>query len=197
MTISSIHANHSETAAGPGEVPSQDAREGSAARTAENGTLREVTDQAKLSALAPRIRSLFSEIAGSGGTVLETLSDNIEKLQDGFVETLYSVLSEENIDLSEKMTLRLDGDNNLTVAGDHPEKDRVNAVLAGQSALSSAFGEIASQSEVLRDMTNINKVITRHAGMEAYAASGQERSLFSIYQMSLKGDMSHFYFSRP
>ena len=197
VTISSININHPRTVVGPSDVPLQDAREVSAVKTAEIGTLQEVTDQAKLSALAPRIQSLFREIAGSDGNVLETLSGNIEKLQDGFVETLYSVLSKENIDLSQKMTLRLDGGNNLTVAGDHPEKDHVNAMLADQPALSSAFGEIASQSEVLRDMTNINKVITRHTGMEAYAVSDRAQSVPSIYQMSLKGDMSHFYFSRP
>ena len=197
VTISSININHPGTVVGPSEVPPQDAREVFAVKTAEIGTLQEVTDQAKLSVLAPRIQSLFREIAGSGGNVLETLSGNIEKLQDGFVETLYSVLSKENIDLSQKMTLRLDGDNNLAVAGDHPEKDRVNVMLANQPALSSAFGEIASQSEVLRDMTNINKVITRHTGMDAYAVSGRAQSVLSIYQMSLKGDMSHFYFSRP
>lgn len=196
MTISSIYTNQPGVMPGPGEVPAQDAREGSTAKAVESGTLQEVTDQAKLSALAPRIQAMFSEGAGSGGNVADTLSANIEKLQDGFVETLYTVLSEENIDLTQKMTLRLDGESGLTVAGEHPEKDHINGVLAGHPALSSAFGEIASQSEVLRDIANINKVITRHTGMEAYTSAGLDRSPMSIYQISMKGDMSHFYFSR-
>jgi len=196
VTISSIYINQPGVMPGPGEVPAQDARENSAAKAVESGTLQEMTDQAKLSALAPRIQAMFSEGAGTGGNVADTLSANIEKLQDGFVETLYNVLSEENIDLSHKMTLRLDSNNGLTVAGDHPDKDQINAVLAGHPALSSAFGEIASQSEVLRDIANINKVITRHTGVEAYSSAGAERSAMSIYQISMKGDMSHFYFSR-
>lgn len=196
MTISSIYTDLPGVMPVTSEAPVQDTREGSAVKTTENGTLQEVTDRAKLSALAPRIQAMFSDGAGPDKNVTDTLSANIEKLQDGFVDALYSVLSEENIDLSQKMTLRLDGDSVLTVVGEHPEKNRVNAVLSGCPVLSSAFGEIASQSEVLRDIENINKVITRHTGMEAYTSSGLERSALSIYQMSMKGDMSHFYFSR-
>jgi hypothetical protein len=92
------------------------------------------------------------------------------------------------------MTLRLNPDGMLSVSGDHPEKAKVDKVLAEKPALSSAFSEIASQSEELRDITNINKVMTRQTGAEAYAA-GSAKAPFSIYQMSLKGDMSHFYFS--
>lgn len=196
MTISSIYTNQPGVMPSPGEVPAPGAREGSAANAGESGTLQEVTDQAKLSALAPRIQAMFSQGAGSGGNVADTLSTNIEKLQDGFVETLYAVFYKENISVSQKITLRLDDRSRLTVAGEHPEKEHINSVLAEHSALSSAFGEIASQSEVLRDIANINKVITRHTGMEAYTSAGFDRSPMSAYQISMKGDMSHFYFSR-
>ncbi|MCC8193531.1 MAG: hypothetical protein LIP28_02650 [Deltaproteobacteria bacterium] len=156
-----------------------------------------MTDQAKLSELAPRIRAVLDEIAGTENNVLDTLSGNIEKLQDGFIDTLYTTLAQENIDLSQKMTLRLDGNSVLTVAGQHPEKERVDSILAENPTLSTAFSEIASQSEVLRDIANINKVVTRHSGMEAYAATGNDKTASPVYQMSLKGEMSHFYFSRP
>ncbi len=195
MTISSIHSNPS----GTGMVNEFSAPEmlGKATnRTSANDTLQEVTDQAKLSALAPKIQAMFSKGAGAGNNVLETLSANVEKLQDGFVDALYATFSGENINLAEKMTLRLDENNMLTVAGDHPEKSRVDAILNDNPALSAAFGEIASQSEVLRDITNINKIMTRQTGMEAYATNSDAGASNAVYQMSLKGEMSHFYFAR-
>ncbi|SBV93835.1 conserved hypothetical protein [uncultured delta proteobacterium] len=196
MTISSIYANQPGTVGSTGEKYTPDARGDAAGKAPGSGTLQEMTDQAKLSSLAPRIQAVLSEIAGSENNVLNTLSANVEKLQEGFIDTLYTTLSENGVDLTQKMTLRLDRNNSLTVAGEHPEKERMDAILSENPALSTAFGEIASQSEVLRDLTNINKVMTRHTGMEAYTASGADKSSYSVYQMSLKGDMSHFYFSR-
>lgn len=196
MTISSIHANQPGTVGNTGEMYTPDARSDAAGKTPAAGTLQEVTDQAKLSSLAPRIQAVLSEITGSENNVLHTLSANVEKLQEGFIDTLYTTLSENDVDLTQKMTLRLDRNSSLTVAGEHPEKERVDAILSQNPTLSTAFGEIASQSEVLRDLANISKVMTRHTGMEAYAASGADKSSYSIYQMSLKGEMSHFYFSR-
>ena len=196
MSISSIYANQPGTVGTPGEVHTSDSLGGNTGKAAAAGTLQEVTDQAKLSVLAPRIRAVLNEITGSDDNVLDTLSANVEKLQEGFIETLYTTLSEEQIDLSQKMTLRLGRDNTLIVAGEHPDKEHVDAVLARQPALSTAFNEIASQSELLRDIANINKVMTRHTGMEAYASSEHSKSAMAVYQMSLKGDMSHFDFSR-
>lgn len=196
MTICSIYMNRPGTIGKPGDLCTPETREAPTGSQDGRETLQEVTDRAKLSSVAPRIQAMFSEMAASGNNVLDTLSGNIARLQEGFIETLYTVLSEKNIDLSQKMTLRLDGSNALTVAGEHPEKERVDIILAGQPALSSAFDEIAAQSEVLRDITNINKVMTRQAGMDAYSAAEQGTFPSSVYQISLKGEMSHFYFSR-
>lgn len=195
MTISSIYANQPGAVGVPGEPHMPEPRNDAAPKVAEE-TLQEVTDQAKLSDVAPRIRAMLNEMAGSENNVVDTLSANVEKLQEGFVDTLYTTLSKGNIDLSHKMTLRLD-EGALTVTGEHPEKEKMDAILAENPALSAAFGEIASQSEVLRDIANINKVMTRQTGMGAYAASDNDRSVNAVYQMSLKGEMSHFYFSRP
>lgn len=196
MTISSIYTNQLGSAAKPGDFYAPDAQQSSGGSAPVRESLQEVTDQASLSALAPRIQAMLSEISGPEANVVGTLSENIEKLQDGFIETLYTVLSEENIDLNEKMTLRLDAADTLTVAGDHPDKERVESILANNPALSTAFGEIASQSEVLRDIANLNKVMTRQTGIAAYSHEKASSPTSAVYQMSLKGDMSHFYFSR-
>lgn len=157
--------------------------------------LGRLTDEASLSALAPRLRAVLEEIAGPGENVLDTLSRNVENLQEGFVETLYSTLTEAGVDVGEKLTMRLNGSNGLVVAGEHPQKELVEKAVEQNPALSSAFSEIAAQSELLRDIGNINKVMSRQNGLEQYAhmaASGGQ----AVYQMSLKGDMSHFYFGR-
>ena len=196
MTVSSIYTNHQGPTALTGGAHAPDVKQENPQTSAAGESLQEVTDQAKLSALVPRIRAALDEIAGSENNVLDTLSGNVQKLQDGFIETLYTTLSKESVNLSQKMTLRLNADSILTVAGDHQEKERVNAILAENPALSTAFGEIASQSEVLRDIVNINKVVTRHTGVDAYTAAANRRPPSTVYQMSLKGEMSHFYFSR-
>jgi hypothetical protein len=161
----------------------------------EGDELLRVTDAARLSKLAPRIRAVLEEMVGPESNVPETLSVNIGKLQESFVEGLYRVLSEESIDLSSKLTLHLDEDNTLVVAGTHPDKEKVENALAGRPALAAVFREIASQSELLRDISNISKVMTRQTGMEHYTRSGADAS-FAVYRMSLKGEMSHFYFTR-
>ncbi|MDR1125582.1 MAG: hypothetical protein LBM64_05920, partial [Deltaproteobacteria bacterium] len=61
--------------------------------------------------------------------------------------------------------------------------------------LSSAFREIASQSELLRDVSNISKVIGAQTGLASYQNSYHQPQ-DSAYQISLKGEMSHFYFSK-
>ena len=195
MTISSIYSSQPGVIAKPGDILSQEGNETSVGKSFRE-TLQEVTDQAKLSTVAPRIQAILSEVAGENGNVLQTLSSNVDRLQEGFLDTLYTALSDKNISLSEKLTLRLDSGKTLAVAGDHPEKERVEQVLNEQPALCEAFSEIASQSEVMRDIANINKVMTRQTGMEAYASANQVQSSFAVYQMSLKGEMSHFYFSR-
>ena len=195
MTISSIHTNQPGVVSKTGDLYATEQQTANGSVPVRE-SLQEVTDQARLSALAPRIQAMLSELSGPEGNVLGTLTDNIEKLQEGFIDTLYNTLSSENIDLNEKMTLRLDSSNGLVVAGEHSQKDRANALLAENPALSTAFGEIASQSEVLRDIANLNKVMTRQTGIAAYTADGAPPSASTVYQMSLKGDMSHFYFSR-
>ena len=192
----SIATSYSTTSGSfmPEAAPSVAAHKPTSSGGATKSALRQMTDQTRLSVLAPRIEAALREMVGPGGSFLLTLSSNVETLQEGFIETLYDVLTEEKIDLSDKITLRLE-DNALTVTGDHPEKARVDAALAKRSDLSAAFGEIASQSEILRDFGNISKVMTRHTG-EALPIPAFGTTAYAIYQISLKGEMSHFYFAK-
>ena len=163
---------------------------------AQGANLSQLTDEASLSSLAPRLQAVLTEIVRPEDNVLDTLTRNVENLQEGFVEALYTTLAGAGVDMAEKITLRLDSSNNLAVAGPHAQKENVENAVSQNPALSSAFSEIAAQSELLRDITNISKVMSRQGGLEQYSRmSGSNGS--TVYQMSLKGDMSHFYFGRP
>ena len=176
------------------EFPTTEAQAVPAPARDEAAALSELTDGASLSSLAPRLKVVLDEIAGPNDNVVSALNDNVTRLQDGFIDRLYSVLSGQGVDLSSKLTMRLDENDMLAVAGAHPEKTAVEASLAQHPELSAAFREIASQSELLRDMRNISKVMTTKGGIESYARmAGDGKG--AMYQMSLKGEMSHFYFS--
>jgi hypothetical protein len=157
--------------------------------------LSSLTDKASLSCLAPQLRNILQAIDNPGNNVLQAVSDNISNLQDVFVEAVSCTLEAEHIDLSRKITLRLNQEGNLGLADEHPDKERIDAALARVPELSSAFREIASQSELLRDVSNISKVIGARTGLASYQNSCN-RPQDSAYQISLKGEMSHFYFSK-
>ncbi|MEG6506810.1 hypothetical protein [Nitratidesulfovibrio sp. 1201_IL3209] len=171
------------------------------AQTADGGLAR-LTDSASLSALSPRLRSTLEDISERGGNVLETLEQNVADLQEGFLDTLSARLDEAGVSLDEKLTLSMDDEGALSVLGDHPDKARIQQTLSGAPELSSAFGELASQSEIIRDIRNLRRVVTARVGAAAYdavdavTADGASEGAASAYRVSLKGAMSHFYFGR-
>ncbi len=181
----------------PPVLPSSEGPEGTGGpsdRAAPPSELSRLTDTAGFATVAPRLQAVLAQMDDSGEeTVVTQLSDNVSRLQDGFVDSLYATLSGHGVDLSAKMTLKLSDDAQLCVAGEHPEKDRVNAALAESPELSAAFSEISSQSSALRDIRSLHSTVLQGSGLARYTAlSGNGDG----YQISLKGDMNHFYFSR-
>ncbi|MDL2306404.1 hypothetical protein LJC48_00030 [Desulfovibrio sp. OttesenSCG-928-C06] len=163
--------------------------------TSTASALSQLTDQASLSALAPRLQNILKAIDHPDDNVMQALSSNISSLQDAFVDEIYTSLAAQGIDLSEKITLQLNAENQLTLAQEHADKEKIEAALAGKPELSEAFSEIASQSELLRDVSNIGKVIGERTGLQSYQSASNAASNNS-YKISMKGEMSHFYFAR-
>ena len=129
-------------------------------------------------------------LADSQNAISESLAANITRLQDHFVEKLYLLLQQHHIDLSTKITLRLYSSAPLVALGEHPEKDRINACLACNPELGSIFGEIASQSAALQHLDSLYQLTSQ-------SLQGQNLpDVVKPYQVSLKGEMNHFYF-RP
>lgn len=137
----------------------------------------------------------LNRVLQSGDDIISLLTNNIFTLQDGFLETLYACLEEAGIDLEHKLTLRLDTAARLAPNGEHPDKDRVQAMLDRHPELAAAFVEIAAQSAALGHLRSLRTLSLYDNAADGYAAmvSGNgERT----YQISMKGDMNHFYFCR-
>lgn len=173
--------------------------DGNKEKAADNGTqsLASLTDSISLSSIDPKLRSVLEDISNQGGDVVDTLEGNIDTLQDGFLETLHGRLEEAGVSLDDKITLRLNEGDALEMVGTHPDKESVNTVLQQSPDLKEAFEEISSQSELVRDIKNIRKVVRNRSGFAQYAEAAAEADRGNdTYQLSIKGSFSHFYFTK-
>lgn len=127
--------------------------------------------------------------------IIETLAANISLLQDNFMDTFYARLQELGVNVSCKLTLRLDRSARLVLAGEHPDQDAINALLAEQDELADAFAEIAAQSAMLRDLRSLHTLAMYARAADSYVAMTAGAG-DCLYQLSMKGEMNHFYFTR-
>jgi len=154
-----------------------------------------LASKAAFACVIPQLRDAFEGIRQPGYSVLETLSSNIRELQDAFAQALYCELSQLGVDFSIKLSLRLDENTKLTLVGEHPDSDAIAAMLREKTDFSMAFVEIAAQSAAVRDLHNLSTLISASGAKNSYSAltalPGE-----NTYQVSLKGEMNHFYFTR-
>lgn len=153
-------------------------------------------DNFELSPASGRLDALLEEISDRGGNALDALKERAGNLQENFLDRLYTRLDEGGIDLTEKLTLRLNAEGRLSTAGEHPQKEHIDAMLADSPDLANTFMDIASHSELIRDIGNIRKTVFARSQVQQYEDTAQSNPV-SVYQLSLKGGMSHFFFSRP
>ncbi|MDR2162038.1 MAG: hypothetical protein LBO77_07895 [Desulfovibrio sp.] len=146
---------------------------------------------AGLARVAPCLMAALDREGEPGHTLQEDISDNIRLLQDAFVDALYSVLRDHCIRLEDKITLVLE-EKGLTMACVHPERERIEAILASSPELSAIFRELAAQSAALRDLKKL-----RNLALECLSPDRFPELLAQgpAYRVCLKGDMSHFYFA--
>ena len=154
------------------------------------------TDSFEISPMSGRLDTLLEEISDRGANALDALQERASALQENFLDRLYTQMDAQDIDLQDKVTLRLDNDGRLATSGEHPQKEQINAMLAQSPDLAETFKDIASHSELMRDIGNIRKTVSARSQMQQYEATAQDNPM-SVYQLSLKGGMSHFFFSRP
>ncbi len=143
-------------------------------------------------ALRPHLHEL-SRATNPENPLGEIIRENIDVLQEIFIERVFELFRRKGINTESKVTLRLDKRENLAVLDDGPEKTLVDKTLGGAPELSGIFREIALQSELLRDMNNISRLLNDdlRQGGEYARLPGH-----LLYQITFKGEMSHFYFAR-
>lgn len=160
-------------------------------------SLSKLTDSISLSSIDPKLRSVLEDISDRGGNVVDALEGNIDTLQEGFLDTLHTRLGEAGVNLDEKITLRLNESDALEQVGNHPDKETIDGVLKESPDIKEAFEEIATQSELVRDIKNIRKVVRTRGGAAQYAEAAAEANTgHDTYQLSIKGSFSHFYFAK-
>ena len=152
-------------------------------------------DSFEASAMSGKLDALLEDISDRGANALDALKERAGALQENFLDGLYNKLDESGIDLQEKLTLRLNPQGNLSTAGEHPQKERIDAMLADSPELADAFKDIASHSELARDIGNIRKTVSARSQVQQYESVAESNPM-SVYQLSLKGGMSHFFFSK-
>lgn len=153
-------------------------------------------DSFELSPASGRLDAMLEEISDRGANALDALKERAGALQENFLDRLYARLDNGGVDLTEKLTLRLNDEGRLIAAGEHPQKERVDAMLADSPDLADTFRDIASHSELIRDIGNIRKTVSARSQVQQYEDTARNNPV-SVYQLSLKGGMSHFFFSRP
>ncbi len=168
----------------------------------EPSELSQTIREASLASVMPGLQAAFTLLSGArgqtkeaGGRMLEKLSANITLLQDSFMEALYEKLESLGADISAKLTVRLDDAARLAVSGQHPDAAQINRLLDTDPELSAAFVEIATQSAALRDLRSLHALTRCEEAAQAYSALAVGPGE-CVYQLSLKGEMNHFYFTR-
>jgi hypothetical protein len=137
-----------------------------------------------------------AEDAGEAGArVTAMLSESIVRMQDDFLRELCAGLKERGVDASSKLTLRLDEDARLEAVGDGQAGAAAKEVLARRPDLATLFTETAVRAALLRGLHDLCNAVRHERAEDIYAALNAGAGA-SCYQVSIKGDMSHFYFTR-
>ncbi|MDR2604091.1 MAG: hypothetical protein LBC55_01900 [Desulfovibrio sp.] len=130
-----------------------------------------------------------------GARVTAVLSESIVRMQDDFLRELCAGLKERGVDPSSKLTLRLDEDARLEAVGDGQAGAAAEDVLAYRPELTALFTETAVRAALLRGLHDLCNAVRHERAEDIYAALNAGAGA-SCYQVSIKGDMSHFYFAR-
>ena len=192
MSISKIHDAQAPPEAVP-PVPFE--RDTGAFEASAESPLAQAARSAAFASVLSRLQAGLEHMDRPGAGMVDTLSGNITHLQDSFIEALYSRLITINADMSSKLTLRLNDQAQLTVVGEHPDRLAISALFALHTEFSAAFTEIAAQSAALRDLRSLCVMASCASSDLRHFALASEPGE-PVYQLSLKGDMNHFYFMR-
>ena len=137
--------------------------------------------------------SLLADITDRGGTALQVLEENLRDMQDYFLETLCPRLEAANVDMTRKIVLVQTEEEKIALSCDHPDKEKIESVLAERVDLEKIFQDMAHASALIHDLRSMRKTISS-AFPNTLDTVYDDEMLYSKYRISLKGGMSHVYF---
>lgn len=191
MTL--IGASSDESSETEGAKTSHDYKASSAKSESES----ESGDLVSLSSNGYGLTGLLGSVVSDKG-VLDSLEEKTSVLQEHFLSALSTKLEEAGIDTSVSITLKRNADGSIEVAGDHPDKEKIEALFTKEPVLGEAFNAIAEQTELARKIKAERSVaFSRAGGFAAYAQNSLTSSSSSkgdSFYASLLGDSMSVWF---
>lgn len=157
-----------------------------------------LTDDTELYLNLPN--SVCSELNGIGRqavVMVPELEALLALCQDIFLERLYAALAGEGLRLCDKVSLCLNADGKLVDSNTDERNSAIENALAKDETLALFFAEIAWRSDVLRklkQLCNLVSIVSSPADKRAQWVGGKADEKHDVYQLTIKGEMSHFYF---
>ncbi|WP_461208503.1 hypothetical protein [Desulfocurvus sp. DL9XJH121] len=133
-------------------------------------------DSVSLSSLSDKLARLVQE-SGSGDIVAD-MTEDLQKLQAGFVDALTDRLGEQGVDITQSFLLTTDDEGNIVVDGEHPDKEAIEEILNSDKTLKAAYETIAEQAELLGNVKGNTRYQSLNKAMSAY--QDQYKSLQSM-----------------
>lgn len=153
-------------------------------------------DLVSLSANGYGVSGLLGSMTADKG-VLDSLEEKTSLLQEHFLGAMATKLEEAGIDTSVPITLKRNADGTVEVVGDHPDKEKIEALFTEEPVLGEAFNAIADQTELARKIKADRSVIfSRAGGFAAYAQNSLTSSSSDSdnFYASLLGDSMSVWF---
>jgi|GEM_PF-1504756 len=162
---SSDEASESETTTSSHETTASSASTDSDSSSSSSG------DLVSLSENGYGITGLLGTVIPNQ-SVLTSLEEKTTLLQEHFLGALNTKLEEAGIDTDTPITLKRNADGTIEVAGDHPDKEAIEALFTEEPVLAEAFNAIADQSELARKIKADRSVaFARSGGLAAYTST--------------------------
>lgn len=121
-----------------------------------------------------------------GVNIVESMTADLEDLQNRFMETLEEDLALLGVDVDQAFTLKRGEDGLITVVGDHPDKEAIEAVANSDLQLSEAFETITEQSKLIAGVQGNARYKTLRKGLDAYLDMASGDSFNPLFTVELK-----------
>ena len=128
-------------------------------------------------------------LTGCGPRVLERLEDEIERLQEEFIDVLFSEVEARGIKLDSRLHITISEEGELVVEGDEADTEKLQQLLAERATLTGSFRQLARLSLLAH---GLDLACRAERALED-ADDGDFTPALAHYHAYIKGALSHFY----